>query len=492
MKKKFLIVITMLLLTPLLMGAGSYNYSYWGDVIHSAPGMTYTASINAEDLGVNFSSPEDLVVYEDTIYVVDSNANSLVVINSNFEKEEELTSFNYSQEYIDLLDEQGISGETSLTLKGPFGVDVTDSGIFICDTGNYRIVKLNHDYEVLNTFSDMDDPTFEEINFEPKKITVDSTDRMYVVAKNIYEGIMEINSDGSFNRYTGVNPISLTPLEIIRRKLMTEEQIAQLQLYLPTEYTNVQINDRNFIYATSKVSDNNAENPIQLINPKGVDVIKRNGYWPPMGDVQYVSGANTYVVEGPSSLVDIAYTDDGIYTVLDQKRSRLFTYDSEGYLLYIDGDEGNQIDKFSEGVALAYFGNELLILDRGTKTIVVYALTEFGENVNLAIHYHNEGMYEEAALVWENVITMNANYELAYNGVGKLLLRQGEYKEAMTYFELGHDQYYYSKAFQAYRNEIIKEHFGLIMGGIVLVAGAWIGWRIYKAKKKGGSLLYED
>jgi len=68
---------------------------------------------------------------------------------------------------------------------------------------------------------------------------------MYVVAKNIYEGIMEINSDGSFNRYTGVNPIQMTPLEIFTRSLMSEEQIAQLQLYLPTEYTNVTIDDRN-------------------------------------------------------------------------------------------------------------------------------------------------------------------------------------------------------------------------------------------------------
>lgn len=147
---------------------------------------------------------------------------------------------------------------------------------------------------------------------------------MYVVAKNIYEGIMEINSDGSFNRYTGVNPIKMTPIEIFKRKLMTEEQIAQLQLYLPTEYTNVQIDERNFIYATSKVSNNNAENPIQLINPKGIDVIKRNGYQPPMGDIQYVIGMNSYVVDGPSTLVDIASREDGIYTVLDQKISTFY------------------------------------------------------------------------------------------------------------------------------------------------------------------------
>lgn len=490
--KKILILIMIIAFTPLLLGAGSYTYSYWGTVLHSAPGMSFTASINAENLGANFVSPEDLVVYGNTIYLVDSKANTLVMIDADFNLIGEYTSFEYSTEYLDSLVDSSLVEGTLLSLNGPYGVDVTDSGIFICDTGNYRVVKLSHDLEVLSIVSEMDDPTFDEVLFEPKKITVDTTDRMYVVAKNIYEGIVEINSDGSFNRYTGVNPIELTPLEILQRKLMTEEQIAQLQLYLPTEYTNVQINDRNFIYATSKVSDNNDENPIQLINPKGVDVIKRNGYQPPMGDVQYVVSINNYVVEGPSSLVDIDYTDDGIYTVLDQKRSRLFTYDSEGYLLYIDGDAGNQTDKFSEGVALAYFNDNMLVLDRKTKTIVVYGMTEFGTKVNQAIHYQNEGMYEEAASIWQEVIEMNANYEIAYDGIGKLLLREERYKEALEYFEISHDQYYYSKAYQAYRNEIIKSNFGYIIGGVVLVSGLLITRHIIKVRKKGGSFLYED
>lgn len=479
---------SILFTAPFYMGASGYNYSYYGDAINSAPGMTFAQSINAEELGVTLSSPEDLVIYEENIYVVDSNANSLVVIDNEFNLLEELTSFDYTQEYIDEI----TTDETSLTLDSPYGVDVTENGIFLCDTGNNRIIKLNHNYQVLNVFSEIDDPTFDEISFEPKKITVDSTDRMYVVAKNVYEGIMEINYDGSFNRFTGVNPITLTPLQIFGRRIMTEEQIAQLQLFLPTEYTNVDINDKNFIYATSKVSENNDENPIQLINPKGVNVIKVNGYHALKGDVIYVKTSNPYVVSGPSSLVDIARTEDGIYTVLDQKRSRLFTYDEEGNLLYVDGDEGSQTDKFNDGVAIGYLNEDLLILDRGTKTIVVYRLTEFGTAVNKAIHFHKEGMFEEAAYVWEEVIKINSNYEIAYNGIGKLLLRQGEFEEAMEYFELGHDQYYYSKAYQEYRNERIKDNFGVISISVLVIIGGLIGLRLRKVYKKGGSILYEE
>ncbi|MFP4478049.1 MAG: tetratricopeptide repeat protein [Candidatus Izemoplasmatales bacterium] len=490
--KKILTLLLALFLFPFLVGASSYNYSYWGTAIHSAPGLNYIASINSESLGVSLSSPEDLVVHNNLIYVVDKNENSLIVINDSFEKMQALTEFEYSQIYLDLLADEGITDESRLTLKGPYGVDVTDKGIFISDTGNYRIVKLNHNYEVINVFSDIDEATFDELLFEPRKITVDPTDRMYVVARNVYEGILELNSDGTFNRYTGVNPIKLTPFEIFSRSLMSEEQIAQLQLFLPTEYTNVNMNDENFIYATSKVSENNDENPIQLINPKGVDVIARDGFFPPMGDIQYVEGMNNYVIDGPSRLVDVAYTKDGIYTVLDQKRSRLFTYDREGNLLYIDGDEGSQTDKFREGVALDYLGEDLLVLDRKTKTVIVYGLTEFGTYVNQAIHFHNEGRFEEAAEVWEKVIQINSNYEIAYNGIGKLLLRQERYKEAMEYFKLGHDHYYYSKAYQEYRNNYIKSNFGYILGGIILVSGLIIGRKIRKVYKEGGSILYED
>lgn len=489
---KLFFIVSFIFTLPLQFASIRYNYSYYGDVVHSAPGMTYAAYFNAQTLGTKLTSPEDFVIYENDMYMVDSVENKIVIVNSDFQLDSEYNTFSLTQTYMDKLASQGETEFPDVTLKSPYGIDVKSSGIYIADTGNYRIVKLNHDFEVVDVFSDIDDPTFTTISFEPRNITVDATERMYVVAKNVYEGIMEINTDGSFNRFTGVNPVSLTPLEIFRRSLMTEAQLAQLKLFLPTEYTSVQIDDRSFIYATSKPSNDQAENTIQLINPKGVDVIKRNGYHPPMGDVHFMVGMNNYVVTGPSLLVDIASTDHGIFTVLDQKRSRLFTYDSEGNLLYINGDEGSQSDKFSEGVALGYLGDDLLVLDRKARTVIVYRLTDFGRAVNQAIAFHDQGKFELAAQIWEEVVKLNTNYEIAYNGIGKFLLREGNFKEAMDYFKLGHDQYYYSKAFKEYRNAIIKDNFGYIMLVVVLLAGTMIGLKIRKTYRKGGSILYED
>ncbi|HLT00154.1 MAG TPA: hypothetical protein VK005_01540 [Acholeplasma sp.] len=485
MRLKLLAFITLLFSLPTMATIARYNYSYYGDVIHSAPGMTFAMYFNGQSLGTNMlQDAEDMIVYNNKIYIISSLNNGLIVVNDRFELEKTYTQFKLSPELKQKYISEGKS-TADLTLNKPRGIEVKSHGIYIADSSNFRIIKLNSMFEVVAVFDTVDDVTFENIQFEPIKITTDSTGRMYVVAKNIYEGILELDIDGSFNRYTGVNPLTLTPLEIFQRSFMTEEQIAKLPRFLPTEYTNVAMSDKNFIYATSLPSDNNSDNMIQLINPKGIDVLKRNGYQVPKGDIEFVVGMNNYVIDGPSKLVDIAIYKNGIYTVLDQKRSRLFTYDSEGSLLYINGDIGSQSDRFAEGVAIDYLNDYLLVLDKRQATVVIYEHTEFGKKVNQAIAYHEQGEFELAASVWEEVLTLNTNYEVAYNGIGKFYLRKGDYKTALEYFNVGKDKFYYSKAFKQYRNQILKDNFGYIIGAIVLIPVVIGTVKLVKRGRKG-------
>lgn len=520
----------LLIALPFQLSIIRYNYSYYGEVIHSAPGMNFATYFNEQSLGVPFNSPEDMVEYDGKLYIVTSGSNNLVVVDEKLDVvtgpkaflrnvkitvpdtdkeptaedpnptkeitvaeiyyEEAKLALNYfvpSDAYKQKLAEQGMIAEDYYTLNKPRGLDVKSTGIYIADTENERILKLNHNFEVEDIFTEVDNIAFENKAFKPKKITTDTTGRMYVVAQDMFEGIIELENNGSFNRFTGVNPIKLTPFDIFTRSLMTEEQIARLPKFLPTEYTNVTMTSTNFIYATSLPSANNDESMIQLINPKGVDVLTREGYQVPKGDQAYVINMNNYVVEGPSTLADIAIYKDGIYTVLDQKRSRLFTYDSEGNLLYINGDAGNQSDKFAEGVAITYFKDNLLVLDRRQRTVVVYEHTQFGNKVNEAIMYHEMGEFEQAAKVWEEVLVLNTNYEVAYKGIGKYYLRNGEYEKAMEYFKFGHDQFYYSKAFKAYRNNIIKANFGYIFAGIIIIPTGIFVWKQIK-KRKGSNV----
>ena len=103
--------------------------------------------------------------------------------------------------------------------------------------------------------------------------------------------------------------------------------------------------------------------------------------------------------------------------------------------------------------------------------------------VNEAVYLEYIGDYAASREVWEEVVRLNANYEIGYNGIGRYYLREGQYKTAIEYFKLGHDSYYYSKAYQNYRNDLIRKNFGWIFGGIVLITGGLIARSVYKKRK---------
>jgi tetratricopeptide (TPR) repeat protein len=84
--------------------------------------------------------------------------------------------------------------------------------------------------------------------------------------------------------------------------------------------------------------------------------------------------------------------------------------------------------------------------------------TVYGELIESALAEYKRGDYDLSQKYWERVLMLNGNYDLAYIGIGRNLLRQERYKEAMEYFELKLDDDNYSKAFQLYRKEWIEDN----------------------------------
>jgi hypothetical protein len=460
-----------------------YIYSYWGEPIPSALGFSHTQTYDKFDLNVNLFTPEDIFAYEEIeneekIYIVDSALNTLIVLDKNYQKLAEIEIFldiNDTRTTCVLADD--VTEKTPEVdkckpedvINKPSGVAVTKDAIYIADTEGNRIIKLNHDYKRVESFGTPNDKTFDNTEYNPLKIAVDKTGRIYVIAKNVYEGIIELNIDGTFNRFTGVNQVSVSVFEAIQRRFASEAQLSQMSLFLPTSFTNMIIDNQGFIYSTagaSSTGDNT--NMIKAINPKGIDVLKKNGYDVPKGDLMFAM-VQGEVITGPSQLVDIALNEFGMYTVLDQLRGRLFTYDNEGRLLYISADKGLQEGKLSTPVALTYFGNQMVVLDQKNQSLEVYSSTEFGDLVNKAVAFHYKGDFDNASKTWEEVAKLNTNYEIAYVGIGKSLLRQQKYKEAMENFKIGQDKVYYAKAFEGYRKEIFNNNFGYIMTGASLL-----------------------
>lgn len=125
-----------------------------------------------------------------------------------------------------------------------------------------------------------------------------------------------------------------------------------------------------------------------------------------------------------------------------------------------------------------------MVLDRDMNQITVFEPTQFGQSVNEAVRLYYEGQEEQSARAWEEVLRTNANYEIAYIGIGKALLRQERNQEAMEYFKLGMSRTYHSKAYERYRKEVLRDKLGLFLTGASALVLLVMVYRFVKRRRK--------
>lgn len=523
-QRKLLSVLVLLMLFmafPSVEGATGYTYSHRNEPIYSTVGLDYSRILTFDRLGLqsaDFTRPESLYIYEDKVYVVDSMSNKLFVFNTSFVLQETVEQFMvrdelFTEEQVALMNTRvGTSagkldyatiqadGVAPILLNGVSGVYRSGDSIYIADKGNSQILIVDAtDYHVKQVVSTPDDITFANRTFRPSQVVTDAADRIYVVADEVYEGIIEIDASGEFNRFVGVNYVTLSVWDIFWRTISTEAQLARSQSIISTSFTSLAIDARGFIYATSLATTDensvvtNDEAMIKKINPSGIDVLRRNGYSPPKGDLDYIRTGIDLTVRGPSRFSAIAVNDYGLYTAVDAKNGRLFTYDMEGNLLYISGGSGTQLNALQVPVSIQYLGEEVVVLDRQKRSIIVFQPTQIATIINKASEYFYQGMLVESAKEWEKVVEINSNYEYAYVGIGKNLLEEGRYEEAMENFRIGFNRDYYSRAYKMYRDERIKKYFAPVMtGGIVLLVGGIVLSTIQKRRKASQEEVGEE
>ncbi|MCC8107381.1 MAG: gluconolactonase, partial [Clostridiales bacterium] len=277
------------------------------------------------------------------------------------------------------------------------------------------------------------------------------------------------DSEDSFIGYFGTIEVKITLWEKFWRRLASKEERANQQLYIPTEFTGIDVDEDGFVYASNIDSD--GEQGVRRLNPSGEDVIQKGENGNVGGDLT-TGTYGTYA--GPSEFTDVTYRGKGIYSVLDRKRGRIFTYDREGNLLYIFGGLGTQEGTFNTPIAIDECGSNLIILDSYYGSIMIFSATEYGSLINEATGLRYDGDETQAVELWERVLELDENNELANTGIGKAYLTAGENQLAMKYLKLGMNQKYYSIAWKRYRNEILTENVGYVLTVIVVVIVVWI------------------
>jgi len=423
---------------------------------------------------------------EGYVYISDSGNNAIKVLDKNYNLDLVIKTF---------INDDGVAD----ALSKPSGIYVTDTEIYVADTGNSRVVIFDKRGNLNCIVPEPSSDVFPENSvYTPIAVAADKAGRIYVVSSTTNYGVISLNRDGSFNNFIGPQKVTYNAFDLLWRSFMSEAQKAKTAKLVPTEYNNLTIDKEGILYVTTSSIDetqqqNAIENrskapdyaPVKKLNPNGSDVMSRNGFYPPSGEVKVNKMLTSDVkIAGASTIVDVALGPSGMWSIIDQKRSRIFTYDSNGTLLFAFGDIGEQVGQISETslAAIDYQGSNLLVLDKSNDTITVYRRTQYGDLIASALQNTLDNNYGQSVDYYKRILQYNGNYDSAYIGIAQSLYRSGDYEGAMKYCQVAFDTENYSMAFAALRKGWIEKYVYLIPVIIVLVC--WLLGKFFKYTTK--------
>ncbi|TAH73684.1 MAG: hypothetical protein EWM47_02740 [Anaerolineaceae bacterium] len=441
----------------------TYTYDKWGNATPAPNGYLPEKTIRGTTMNIgDFVDPQDMF-YSDVrheIYIVDTGNSRIVVVDEDFT-------------LIKIIEELEWQGKP-YAMQKPTGIFVTDEGtLYIADQGNAEVLMCSNDGKILNKYgkpeSNLIDATAE---YKPSKIVVDENGKMYIQGLGVYQGLIYLKPDGSFVKYFGANKVEMTMRRVIMKlwkTILSDKASSNMQTFNPIEYGNIFLADNGFIYATAAASEDNSKLIVEL-NPLGVDINRMKR------PVWYVN----------ATFADINVDEEGIITVIDGKTGRIYQSDKNGQLMFAFGGIGEQLGLFKIPSSIIEVEDKIYVLDSEKASITGFTLTSFGEKVRKAISLYNNGHYEASIEPWEDVIKQNANYLLAYTGVGKAYYQLEKYELAMESYKLANDRSNYSTAFRGYSLQAMRSNFGLILVAIILISAAYKTIRYYIDKRRKG------
>ena len=497
MKKKIssvcaLLFVLLMILGSLILPASAaspyqtYTYSISGTALYSPDAYTPDKVIDSAYMGldVTLADPSDIVLDDkENVYLADRDNNRIVVLDRYFKLKFIISEF--------------INGNgTPDELTKPQGVFVTEDLIYVCDTDANRIVTFDRSGNFVKVIPQPESSLFEEgAVYKPVAIAVDKHNRLFVVSSTTYQGIIVMTDEGVFTGFIGAQSVSLSAWQILIRRFQTKEQRELMAQNVSTEYNNITVTDDGFVYATTSMIDSakvqsfikskskdGKYSPVKLLNAKGEEIMKRNGFWPPAGEVDMTRASAGDEYSGPSKITDVAVGPEKTWSIIDANRQKIFTYDENGNLLFAFGDKGQQIGNLSGVEGLAYQGDKLLALDSTNNTITVYNRTEYGDILVNAITNQNNQQYDLAIEDWTEILKRNSNFDAAYIGIGNSLYRSGNYERALAYYRAAYDTSNYSKAYKEIRQEWISDWVLLIPLSIAALVVGWLLLNNYAQK----------
>ena len=436
-----------------------YIYDSYGNSVESLNCYEPAAVLTGALLGTtNFSSPQDIFVDEEkgTVYLLDSGNGRVSLLSEKLE-------------LMGSVDRFTLGGEET-KLKEPSSLFVTKEGeMLIADTGNERVLVCSPAGEVRQVLAKPDNELYpQDIRFAPKRVVADRQGNIYVIVTGLYQGAALFHADGTFERFYGSNDVGISAAllwDYFWKQIMSTDQKTALSRYVPAEFTGFDIDEDGFVYTVTQ--DSNNKKMLRKLNFLGESVIYTERTF---GDLESEYDKRSIITR----FYDVCVDRRGNTFALDLTRGHIFQYNTDFKLVSVFGSlGGEQAGTFKLPCAVDSLEDRILVLDSDRAALTVFSPTAFGKKVLAALELYEGGYYNEALEPWREILTLNENYYLAYQGIADGQYMLGQYKEAMESYRLAADRSGYLKAFREYRNIRLRESFLLVFAFVVLVmAGA--------------------
>lgn len=413
----FLALSLFVLAVPAVWADSAYRYDSRDRVVRTPSLYHVDRVVHFSDLEVAVDDPRDFAVTGDGAVVLDSGNSRLIWLDAEYRL------IRVQDEFTD--------GARTETLGHPQGVFATGDGtIYVADTDNRRIVVLDSAGGLVRILGEPANASFRimssDYEYRPVRVGVNALGTIYVIVKNLFEGFMQLDEQGRFEGFVGAPRVVVSPVDLLWARVFSPEQRSRMTLSLPIDYRTIDFTWDGYLLTTVAAGEEYSGEPIRKLSNSGFEVpIASGDRTPPRGDLLYS------LDRGPSVLVDATGQPWGVFSALDQRRGRIFTYDGSGSLLAVIGGLGNRVGQFRTPVSIDARGNDLVVLDAGTKSLVVMKPTAHGRYVFAALALEANGFHDQAVRLWERVLAYDSEFEVAYAAIGRSRLAAGDYRAAL-------------------------------------------------------------
>lgn len=426
----------------------------------------------------------DVKIYDNRIYLLSPEQSLISVLNNDYQLEKQMK----------LADDSG----QEIDFSGSKGFYISNNQIFVADTENQRIIVADLDGRMLREITLPSSELIpDDFHFRPIRMVSDNDENLYVLSEGSFYGAIVYSSEYKFTGFYGANTVNASALDVLEKLwdmiFTTNSKRAASERTLPFQFVNLCADENGNIYTVtgSTSAFSNGTGQIKRLSPGGSNILKKK-------QLDAVITANNFNFleeeiftrlnkNQVQDLCSITVDAAGFIYALDSTFGKIYVYDQDCNLLSAFGGgngDGTQAGTYVKACALTMFGDSLLVLDSAKASLTVYEPTKYGKMVLEAQMLTINGDYDEAAPLWEQVLSLDRNSRLAYRGLARKAYINGNYEDAMEYSRQGLDKTTYDQAYQVVKQRFVKSNFIWIFPVALIALGGLVAFLIISNKKQ--------